>query len=210
MTIAPTWSGAQGYAENADALAEQYESVTFEEVHRDTLHLIPLPPARIVDIGAGSGRDAAALARMGHAVLAVEPTPELLLHGQRIHGDLPIEWLGDGLPELSRVRACGERFDAVLLTAVWMHLDARERAVAMEAIAGLLAPSGVVVMSLRHGPVPAGRRMYEVGADETIALAAGRGLRVVHRSERDDMLGRPEVRWTSLGLAAPGGEVGRG
>lgn len=31
----------QGYAENADALAAQYEDVIFAEAHRHTLHLLP-------------------------------------------------------------------------------------------------------------------------------------------------------------------------
>ncbi|SCG08174.1 hypothetical protein GA0115255_123563 [Streptomyces sp. Ncost-T6T-2b] len=53
-----------GYAEAADALAVQYEQVTFEDVHRDVLHLLPSAPARILDVGAGTGRDAAALAAL--------------------------------------------------------------------------------------------------------------------------------------------------
>src|SRR5690606_33236915 len=80
-----TASGTQGYGENAAALADQYESIAFADVHRDVIHLIPAAPARVADIGAGSGRDAAALARMGHAVVAAEPTPELRREGQRRH-----------------------------------------------------------------------------------------------------------------------------
>ena len=68
-------SGTQGYGEHAMALAERYESISFADVHAEVAHLIPPAPARIADIGAGSGRDAAALARMGHQVIAVEPPP---------------------------------------------------------------------------------------------------------------------------------------
>ncbi|MGQ3357308.1 MAG: class I SAM-dependent methyltransferase, partial [Phreatobacter sp.] len=69
-----------GYAEEAENLARQYESVTFEEVHAPLLHLLPLS-GRALDIGAGSGRDAAALAARGFAVTAVEPTAELRAEG---------------------------------------------------------------------------------------------------------------------------------
>lgn len=48
--------GTAGYGAHAAALADPYESITFEEVHR------------VLDIGAGSGRDAAALAQQGHTV----------------------------------------------------------------------------------------------------------------------------------------------
>jgi hypothetical protein len=34
-------SGTQGYGENAAALADQYESIAFADVHRDVAHLIP-------------------------------------------------------------------------------------------------------------------------------------------------------------------------
>ena len=34
-----------------------------------------------------------------------------------------ITWIDDSLPDLDRVHALGERYDVVMLTAVWMHLD---------------------------------------------------------------------------------------
>ena len=61
-----------------------------------------------------------------------------------------------------------------MLTAVWMHLDEDERAAGMASLAGLLAPGGQILMTLRHGPVPPGRRMFDVSAAE-IALAARHG-----------------------------------
>ena len=77
-----TPNGIQGYGETADLLVTQYESRTFADVHRGLLPLLPAAPARALDIGAGTGRDAAALAALGHTVLAVEPTPEMRAHGQ--------------------------------------------------------------------------------------------------------------------------------
>jgi len=61
-------SGTEGYGETADALVEHYEGLTFADVHRDTLHLIPKTPGRVLDIGAGTGRDAAALAALDDAL----------------------------------------------------------------------------------------------------------------------------------------------
>jgi SAM-dependent methyltransferase len=189
-----------GYGENAKRLAAQYESITFEDTHRCVLHLFPAATSRILDIGAGSGRDAAALAALGHTVIAVEPTAELRDAGRRLHVASAIAWVDDMLPDLDVVRGRNERYDVVLLTAVWMHLDADERRLAMARIADLLVPRGIVIMSLRHGPVPAGRRMFEVSATETIALAASAGLRCIHESAREDMFGRANVSWTILAL----------
>ncbi|GAA4931391.1 class I SAM-dependent methyltransferase [Streptomyces coeruleoprunus] len=200
--------GTAGYGEAAARLAEQYESVSFEEVHREALHLFPAQPCAVLDIGAGSGRDAAALAGRGHRVAAVEPTPQLRELGRRLHAGRDIEWIDDALPRLSGLHAHGRRFDLILLTAVWMHLDEAERRTAMPRVAALLRPGGRLMLSLRHGPVPAGRRMFDVPAEEAVCLAAGQGLRVVHESRRGDLHGREDVWWSRLVLEG-GTEEGR-
>jgi len=53
-------------------------------------------------------------------------------------------------------------------------------------------------MTLRHGPVPAGRRMFAVSAQETFALAAAHGLRPLHSAQKPDMLGRADVHWSLI------------
>jgi HAD superfamily hydrolase (TIGR01509 family) len=193
--------GTAGYAEAADALAEQYESVTFADVHREALPFLPAAPARVLDIGAGTGRDAAALAALGHRVVAAEPVAELRAHARRLHAGRPIDWVDDRLPDLPALRERGEEFDLVLLSAVWMHLDASERAQGIKRVAELLAPGATVVLVVRHGPVPPGRRMFDVPVEETVALAASVGLRLVHQATRPDLHGRPGVRMTTFVLS---------
>ncbi|EME99966.1 class I SAM-dependent methyltransferase [Streptomyces mobaraensis NBRC 13819 = DSM 40847] len=193
--------GTAGYGETAEALAEQYESVDFAEVHREVLHLFPERPGTVLDIGAGTGRDAAALAGRGHRVVAVEPTAALRAVGRRLHADRDIEWIDDALPGLRTL--LGRRFGLVLLTAVWMHLDEDERPAAMETVSGLVGSGGRVVLSLRHGPVPPGRRMFPVTADETAALARRYGLAALHLAHGGDPLGRADVTWSHLVLERP-------
>ena len=100
-------SGTEGYGETAAERVQQYESIAFADVHRHILHLLPATPGRIIDIGAGTGRDAAGFAELGHAVTAVEPTPELLAVARRLHPHKAIAWIDDSLPELDRVHALG-------------------------------------------------------------------------------------------------------
>ncbi|SDJ74037.1 class I SAM-dependent methyltransferase [Streptomyces indicus] len=190
--------GAQPYyAHAADQLAQRYESLTFESVHAEILHLLPDAPVRVADIGAGTGRDAAALAGRGHEVTAVEPVRELRLVAQRLHGDAPIDWVEDSLPGL---RGLEGDFGLILLSAVWMHLDEQERADAMRRLAELLSPGGLLIISLRHGPPPSDRKMFDVPADETANLAQECGLDVLHLGGGQDQLGRDDVRWSELAL----------
>ncbi|MEV5751697.1 class I SAM-dependent methyltransferase [Actinoallomurus sp. NPDC052308] len=194
-------SGSAGYGEDAEALVRQYEALSFEEVHAEVLHLIPRSRGRVLDIGAGSGRDAAALSRLGHTVFAVEPTPELREQAQRLHPGPSISWLDDALPDLLTLQGQEASFDFILLSAVWMHLDVTERPRAMRRVASLLAPWGRAVITLRHGPIPPNRRMFDVPLNETITLAEAAGLCVVHCSTGDDRLRRRDVQWDCLGLA---------
>ena len=98
-------SGTENYAEEAPELLKRYESISFADAHSPVLHLIPPAPCRILDIGAGTGRDAAGFAALGHSVVAVEPTEELRRGTMLLHPSPMIEWLDDSLPNLAAVRA---------------------------------------------------------------------------------------------------------
>ncbi|WP_419996508.1 class I SAM-dependent methyltransferase [Streptomyces boninensis] len=191
-----------GYEEEADELAVRYQGRTFAEAHADTdLHLFPVTPARILEVGAGTGRDAAGLAERGHTVTAVEPTDGLRAHAQRLHPGLGITWIEDALPELAAVQG---PYDCIHLSAVWMHLDAGERRRGMRRLADLLAPGGTILMTLRHGPVPEGRRMYEVSGAETVELGAACGLALLEQGAHEDWRRRPGVHWTRVALRRDG------
>jgi SAM-dependent methyltransferase len=193
--------GIDGYAGEAEELLRRYEAMPFADLHRHNLHLIPKAPARVLDIGAGTGRDAAAFAALGHQVVAVEPTGALREGARLLHPSPSIDWVDDGLPDLNQLRTRNQVFDLVMMTGVWMHLDADERRRAMPNVASLMRPGGVLIMSLRHGPVPAGRRMFEVTGQETIGLAEQAGLRLV-QNLRAPSIGehnrRAGVTWTHL------------
>src|SRR5260370_36848868 len=152
-------SGTEGYAEAAEALLKT--RLPFEDLHRPILHLILSTPARILDIGSGPGHDAAAFAAMGHRVVAVEPTEQLRLPAMALHPSPLTEWVDDSLPHLRFVVESGDTFDLVMLNAVWMHLDEWQRQTAMPVVASVLTARGTLIMPLRPGPVPSGRRMFE-------------------------------------------------
>lgn len=70
------------YGRAADELTALYEGVSTELVYGEALDHWPPAPARAIDIGAGTGRDAAWLAQRGYEVTAVEPS-QLRQAGQR-------------------------------------------------------------------------------------------------------------------------------
>lgn len=180
MSQAPV-TGTQGYSAEAPELLKRYEEMRFEDAHSGVFDLVPPGPIDVLDIGAGTGRDAAWFAARGDRVTAIEPTREMREGAMALHPAPNIEWIDDCLPELASVR--GRLFDLVWMSAVWMHFFAAERAAMMPVVANLVRPGGALMISLRHGPLPEGRRMFEVSADETIAQAVQAGLQVVRSGD---------------------------
>ncbi len=197
--------GAAGYDQVAAALLAT--RLSFEEVHRHILHLLPDRPARILDVGSGPGHDAATLASRGHAVTAVEPTPELREGARALYAGLPITWLDDRLPGLSVLQDSGAAaFDFILVEGVWAHLTEGERSEAFPILAAQLAAGGVMAISLRHGVAAPGRITHPVSAAETRALAAASGLVAiveVATSSIQQVNINSGVTWTRMAFARP-------
>jgi SAM-dependent methyltransferase len=191
------------YERDFRQLADGWESVAFLSAHAEALPYIPTRPGLVLDVGAGSGRDAAWFAAAGWEVVAIEPAGALREHAAQLHPSPRIRWENDRLPGLERTARLGLTFDLLWLSAVWMHLPPGDRARAFRKLVAVLKPGGRLIASLREGPAPPGRPMHPVRAEELERLAVEHGLavRAIHRS--DDRMGRGDVRWTVVALELP-------
>jgi SAM-dependent methyltransferase len=186
--------------------------MSFEEIHQGWFSfLAPIlskKHARILDIGAGAGRDSGYLAQQGAQnniqVTAVEPAQALADIGQTQTKDLNVKWITDSLPSLETVTKQEISFDLILLSAVWMHIPTSARARSMRKLANLLKPGGKLVISLRHGKSNDARVMHDVCCDELTQLGKTVGLFPLHVSEIEtDKLGRNQVSWQTVVLQLP-------
>jgi SAM-dependent methyltransferase len=165
--------------------------------------LLPPSPARILDIGAGTGRDAVWLTKRGYHVTAVEPVAALRDVGMRLHSADPIDWRDGAMPELAISPIPRGGFDMVLLSAVWQHLDDTDRALAMARIADLTAIGGLVLISLRQGPGAPTREVFDISVKATVTLAAENGLQVERQARIESQQAGNRaagVYWTWLAL----------
>jgi 2-polyprenyl-3-methyl-5-hydroxy-6-metoxy-1,4-benzoquinol methylase len=110
------------------------------------------PPARVVELGCGSGCVSAALARAGYAVVGVDGHARLL-HTAARRAPQASFWQHDLARGTSELPERG--FDVAALFDVIEHLDAPE--VALRAALELVRPGGLVV-----GTVPASMRLWSV------------------------------------------------
>lgn len=191
------------YQHHAADVAARYESVPFEQVHGWLVPRLPPAPALVLDVGAGSGRDAAWFAARGDEVIAVEPSAAMREAALRQHRNRPIRWIDDRLPGLEACHRLGLGFDLVLVSAVWMHVPPAERDRAFRKLLTLLRPGGLLAITLRHGPDEHGRGMHPVSADEIERLALRHGAQVERGPEAIDELGRATVRWSHLAVRLP-------
>ena len=191
------------YDVNADIATARFGRAEAPAIHGWFEDLLPEAPATALDVGAGTGRDAAWLASKGFDVIAAEPSTALRKIGRANHPDAEVQWVSDRLPTLATVTSSGLSFDIILVSAVWMHIAAGDRPRAFRKMINLLKPGGLLVISLRMGREEAERGIHRVSAAEVESLARDHGGYVEKHSESKDVCGREDVRWESLAVRLP-------
>lgn len=178
MTVPPTrWELAgeatRGYGEHFAELVESGADIDGEARLADAL---APRHARVLDVGSGMGRTAAALAGRGHDVVATEPDPALREQSRRTYPGL------DPLPHEALALDPTEvgTFDLVVAVGnVMIFLgEGTERAV-LARFGELLSPGGRVLAGFHPQGVENGSRAYPPA--EFVADAAAAGLVVDHR-----------------------------
>lgn len=193
------------YQDNAGHLVKRYEQVRPAVIHASWAGLMPAVSSRAnqkaLDIGAGSGRDAAWLAGLGYRVYAVEPVEAFMQYARQKHSKLDIVWLADRLPELAQVRKLEVRFDVILMQSVVMHLPPEAQRQSVATAVNLLAPGGLLVVSWKVDQRDGcdeddGRRLVQpVSTTELVQTA---NLTQVLKKESADKFDRPGIKWITL------------
>ena len=184
------------YSDNATALFDQYQSLSFDVVHQSWLRSINLSEYKTaLDIGAGSGRDALALHGFGLCVTAIESAKTLMNKGIELTGDKVI-WKSYTLPELPSINE--NTYDVILISAVWMHLTKEQQRQSLSRLNALLNDNGILVITLRHGEFNDGRKAFDVNAARLVEEAKAFHLAVLHTDSDTDQLNRPDVCWETV------------
>lgn len=189
-----------GYTMHAEELIPRYDAIPSEIWYAPVRRLIPSMPVRVIDIGAGTGCDARWFAAMGHQVTAVEPVPAFVAAGQSKGAE---RWVTDTLPHLHQTLTLNERFDLLILSGVWQHLNSFERLLAAPNIHRLAAPNSTILMALRHGPGPTDRPVWPIDPDATVALFAELGCTETIRVHTPSIQAENRatgVHWTWIAL----------
>lgn len=188
------------YNQHAEELAWVYESVSFEDLYPQLVPVLSSGGKMVLDVGAGSGRDAAWIASHGNTVVAVEPARKLLEIAQKLHAHPNILWGDSRLPELAIAGIVDEQFDIILVGAVWIHVSSENQNTSLARIHELLKGGGSAYITLRNGPDDPERRLNQVLVDEFKASAVSAGFQVELLEEVSDKLRRKGIRWHLMKL----------
>lgn len=190
------------YESQAQQISARYEAVSSPV---ESYFAMAFPPgARVLDVGCGSGRDAARLLDCGYDAYGIEPSIGLRKAALTAHPSLAGR-IGPGtLPEIGE--SFGGDFDGVLCSAVLMHVPDTELLDAALALRQLLKPHGRLLLSLpasRGEALVADRdstgRLFSPYTAEAIALLFERlGFQSIGRWQTSDHLGRADTSWYTL------------
>ena len=184
-------------------LASFYESLPAAKINSWLVDFLPPPPAPVLEVGSGSGRDAAWLAQAGFAVTAVEPDAVMRAEARHRHPQAGFKLRSGSLPGLGF--AARPRFAFILANAVWMFIRPDQRSAAAAELAALLLDGGSLAVTLRH-PIDRQRGMHEVDRQTLLAEFAALGLAARHISKAAD-LQRPAVTWQRILLTKDNAEL---
>lgn len=199
---------------DAAAIATAYEQSSMEEVQRQLVRYLP-GGGRVLEIGCGSGRDAAFLTKEGFSVTAVDPSAGMIGEAVARHPVLEGRVLQEGFPLSPESPLLEEKYQAVVSIATVMHIPDSELFEFALQVRELLEPGGVLVISssvgregLRGNRDPSGRLMLERPPDELQLLFERTGFRYITGIETADAAGR-NLRWHTLVMERSRGALSR-
>jgi SAM-dependent methyltransferase len=194
---------AEFYASNAKDYAIGHDSAHVERLHQ-LLHVLGIDSPRVLEIGGGSGRDAAFLLRLGHATTYTDGCKEMLAQALTLHPELAPRARLAAFPLSEDDDLLRERFDLVLCAAVIMHMDNPSLQQLARQVAQLLVNGGHLVLSHSRG-----HQCVDVNRDSQGRLFLERTPAVVDRIfeaqgfcrvqliESSDGLGRHGIAWAT-------------
>jgi 2-polyprenyl-3-methyl-5-hydroxy-6-metoxy-1,4-benzoquinol methylase len=134
----------QYYRDNATEVFERYETVTQSGIAEYFTSSF-LPGSRVLDVGAGSGRDLRKLLELGFDAYGAEPTAELRDLAITRHPHLEKRLFEGSLP--SNLTSY-QKYDAVVCSAVLMHIPQNQLFDSILALRDLLTEQGRLLISI--------------------------------------------------------------
>jgi SAM-dependent methyltransferase len=204
------------YQNYASELARRYETADVQNLHKRLLATFPAG-YRLLEIGCGSGREAAFLFSSGYEVHCIEPSQMMIEKALQYHPDLEGRIFEGAVPGnvpehiLSRVadsgtenlNGTGQHYDGIYAVASLMHLSEEELTAAFELLYSALKPGGCFLFSVpltrpdisASGYDSKGRYFLLLSTEEWTGHLEKVGFSHIDSATNPDGMGRRSVTW---------------
>jgi SAM-dependent methyltransferase len=191
------------YASNAADCAASYENASVPSL-QELLRSLAVSASLVLEIGGGSGRDAAFLVRLGCETTYTDGCEEMVAQALKLHPELAARARCAAFPLSEDDDLLRERSDLVLCAAVIMHLDDPSLERLASQVARLIVDGGHLVLSHSRGHRCVngdrdfcGRLFLERSPAIVDRIFEAVGFRPVRLIENPDGLGRDGITWVT-------------
>ncbi|MDZ7794881.1 MAG: class I SAM-dependent methyltransferase [Spirochaetia bacterium] len=191
------------YQQHAEKLSQRYERAEVADLHRRLLDTFS-PGAQLLEIGCGSGREAAYLCGQGYEVQGIDPAPAMIDRALCLHPQLEGRLFQGALPdELPAALLEHEHYNGIYAVASLMHLLQEQLHPTFEHLHQLLTQAGKLLFSVplsrpgldESGYDEKGRYYLLLASDEWIDQAKSAGFHSISSATTGDGLGREAITW---------------
>lgn len=163
------WQTITTYSSHAEEISNLHESLIPQRLYQFVLECFS-PNGKTLDIGCGSGRDTAWLAKNGFEVMGIDASVGMLEEARKRHQELTFQQIA--LPELAGIT--DGSYTNALCSAALMHLGYDSLPSAAKNILRVLDKGGILLLSFRGTKEPSKRengKLYEtITKEQAIGL----------------------------------------
>lgn len=193
------------YDDNASQVSRKYESADMSHIAHLFLRHLPDKGSKILDLGCGSGRDAAFLLESGYNLRGVDASANMIEEALKEHPELAGRLSVEAVPLPEGSALLKETFQAVVAMAMLMHVPEQDLFQTAFQIKRMLGGGGIAFLSVstgRMGVDAGGRdgngRLFQERPPEELQLIFERlGFRLAAAYRTPDAFSRG-ILWHTL------------
>ncbi|RUO29242.1 hypothetical protein CWE12_09665 [Aliidiomarina sedimenti] len=192
----------QYYRDNAEEIFERYEAVSQSGIAEHFSSSFS-PGSKVLDVGAGSGRDVRRLLELGFDAYGAEPVEELRDLAISKHPQLATRLFAGTVPNDLPI---DQKYDGIICSAVLMHIPPPQLPATLLTLLNLLTVNGRLLISIPASRSdindkdrdPHGRLFNPITTDKLKALCNKLALKCAAEHVSEDALQRQGTTWYTL------------
>lgn len=188
------------YSNNASDLSSRYESANVSDLQNKLLNSFK-DKYNILELGCGSGRDAAFMISHGFHVTGLDGSEKMIQSALKLHPELAGNLFAAALPD--DLKKLENTFEGVYSIATLMHLKEAQLNLVMRELSNLLKLNGILFFSVsitrndinKLGFDKKGRFFLMLDEDKWISICRNNGFKEVSITQSKDGLNRDGLTW---------------